>query len=106
MSDEKGGLEIVQCQHKIDGTDVDYYKNAATYWEGVDGTVNGMLGGFGKVSDVDIDGSNKLLKTLFKVTFSRLQSQPLLFTQLPTIEQCVLKKNTYVLTYSFSDVLR
>ena len=68
MSEEINGVEIIQCQQKIDGTDVDYYKNAATYWEGVDGTVNGMLGGFGKVSDVDIDGSNKLLKTIFKVT--------------------------------------
>ena len=67
MSEEINGVEIIQCQQKIDGTDVDYYKNAATYWEGVDGTVNGMLGGFGKVSDVDIDGSNKLLKTVFKV---------------------------------------
>ena len=67
MSEEINGVEIIQCQQKIDGTDVDYYKNAATYWEGVDGTVNGMLGGFGKVSDVDIDGSNKLLKTIFKV---------------------------------------
>jgi len=67
MSDERSDLEIVQCQEKIDGTDVDYYNNAATYWEGVDGTVNGMLGGFGKVSDVDIDGSNKLLKSLFKM---------------------------------------
>ena len=70
MSEEINGVEIIQCQQKIDGTDVDYYKNAATYWEGVDGTVNGMLGGFGKVSDVDIDGSNKLLKTIFKVTGS------------------------------------
>ena len=68
MSDEKSALDIVQCQNKIDGTDVDYYNNAAKYWEGVDGTVNGMLGGFGKVTDVDIDGSNKLLKSLFKVS--------------------------------------
>ena len=68
MSDEKSTLDIVQCQNKIDGTDVDYYNDAAKYWEGVDGTVNGMLGGFGKVTDVDIDGSNKLLKSLFKVS--------------------------------------
>ena len=68
MSDEKSTLDIVQCQNEFDGTDVDYYNNAAKYWEGVDGTVNGMLGGFGKVTDVDIDGSNKLLKSLFKVS--------------------------------------
>ena len=66
--EEQDKKEIVECQQKLDGTDVDYYNNAAKYWEGVDGTVNGMLGGFGKVSDVDIDGSNKFLKTLFKVS--------------------------------------
>lgn len=60
--------KIVECSQELDGTDIDYYKNAAKYWETVDGTVNGMLGGFGKVSDVDIDGSNKLLKALFKVS--------------------------------------
>lgn len=65
---EQDKKEIVECRQKLDGTDVDYYNNAAKYWEGVDGTVNGMLGGFGKVSDVDIDGSNKFLKTLFKVS--------------------------------------
>ena len=59
--------QILHNDEKLDGTDVDYYNDAAKYWEGVDGTVNGMLGGFGKVSDADIDGSNKLLKQLFKV---------------------------------------
>ena len=60
-------IEIKDLSGKLEGTDVDYYNNAATYWEGVDCTINGMLGGFGKVSDVDIDSSNKLLKLLFKV---------------------------------------
>lgn len=62
-----GGPPIVEVDKKFEGTDVDYYNDAAKYWEGVDGTVNGMLGGFGKVSEVDIEGSNKLLKMLFKV---------------------------------------
>ena len=60
-------IEIKDLECKLEGTDVDYYNNAASYWEGVDSTINGMLGGFGKVSDVDIDSSNKLLKLLFKV---------------------------------------
>ena len=60
-------LEITDLESKLEGTDVDYYDNAASYWQGVDCTINGMLGGFGKVSDVDIDSSNKLLKLLFKV---------------------------------------
>ena len=60
-------LEIKDLDVKLEGTDVDYYNNAAVYWEGVDSTINGMLGGFGKITDIDIDSSNKLLKLLFKV---------------------------------------
>ena len=58
---------IVEVGKKLEGTDVDYYNDAAKYWEKVDSTVNGMLGGFGKISEVDIEASNKLLKFLFKV---------------------------------------
>lgn len=43
------------------------YKKAADYWDKIDPTVDGMLGGFGKISQVDIEGSSKLVKTLFKV---------------------------------------
>lgn len=66
-SNDNNGPQIVDVDQKFEGTDVDYYNNAAKYWEGVDGTVNGMLGGFGKVSEVDIEGSNKLIKFLFKM---------------------------------------
>ena len=59
---------IVEVDQKLEGTDVEYYNDAAKYWEGVDSTVNGMLGGFGKISEVDIEASNKLLKFLFKVS--------------------------------------
>ena len=60
--------KIIVNETKLEGTDVNYYNDAAKYWEGVDGTINGMLGGFGKVTEVDIDGSNKFLKALFKVS--------------------------------------
>ena len=43
------------------------YKKAADYWSGVDPTIDGMLGGFGKISQIDIEGSSKFLKALFKV---------------------------------------
>ena len=71
-----GGPPIVEVDKKFEGTDVDYYNDAAKYWEGVDGTVNGMLGGFGKVSEVDIEGSNKLLKMLFKVILVQSLKSP------------------------------
>ena len=69
MSSENNVKEpsIVEVDQKLEGTDVEYYNDAAKYWEGVDSTVNGMLGGFGKISEVDIEASNKLLKFLFKV---------------------------------------
>jgi len=43
------------------------YKQAADYWSNVDPTIDGMLGGFGKISMIDIEGSSKFLKVLFKV---------------------------------------
>ena len=44
---------------------------AADYWASVPTTIDGMLGGFAKISHTDIDGSNKLLKSLFKVGKAR-----------------------------------
>ena len=79
------GPPIVEVNKKFDGTDVDYYNDAAKYWEGVDGTVNGMLGGFGKVSEVDIEGSNKLLKMLFKVIPHVRQDDVILFLLDPSL---------------------
>lgn len=46
--------------------DDDYYNKAAKHWEQVDPTIDGMLGGFGKISHLDIDGSSKFLKNLLK----------------------------------------
>ena len=82
-------MEIIEVDEKKDGTDIDYYNNvsihqtldnskkpmrarkrifqAADYWASVPTTIDGMLGGFAKISHTDIDGSNKLLKSLFKV---------------------------------------
>jgi len=44
----------------------DYYDKAAKHWEQIDPTIDGMLGGFGKISHLDIDGSSKFLKNLLK----------------------------------------
>lgn len=43
------------------------YVESLTYWEGIPPTVDGMLGGFGFISSVDIQGSEQFLKTLFQV---------------------------------------
>eukprot|EP00096_Caligus_rogercresseyi_P003800 TRINITY_DN1745_c0_g1_i1.p1 TRINITY_DN1745_c0_g1~~TRINITY_DN1745_c0_g1_i1.p1 ORF type:complete len:229 (-),score=47.87 TRINITY_DN1745_c0_g1_i1:2-688(-) len=44
------------------------YEKGARYWEGIDPTIDGMLGGFGKVSNPDLKDSSTFLKTLFKGT--------------------------------------
>ncbi|KAJ7988155.1 hypothetical protein DPEC_G00320680 [Dallia pectoralis] len=38
-----------------------FYSKAENYWREVAPTVDGMLGGYGKISNVDIDGSKKFL---------------------------------------------
>lgn len=45
----------------------DFYKDAAQYWSQVPATVDGMLGGFGHISTVDIQGSTQFLKQLFRL---------------------------------------
>jgi len=60
-------MEIIEVESKHEGTDTEYYTKAADYWENVTPTINGMLGGFAKISHTDIDGSNKFLKFLLKV---------------------------------------
>ena len=42
-----------------------FYSNAEDYWREVPPTVDGMLGGYGSISSIDINGSkNFLLKFL------------------------------------------
>jgi len=60
-------MEIVEVEDRQDGTDIEYYNKAADYWQNVTPTIDGMLGGFAKISHIDIDGSNKFLKQLMKV---------------------------------------
>lgn len=45
-----------------------FYKDAIDYWSNIPPTVDGMLGGFGFISDIDIQGSENFLKSLFKVS--------------------------------------
>ncbi|XP_011869026.1 PREDICTED: N-terminal Xaa-Pro-Lys N-methyltransferase 1 [Vollenhovia emeryi] len=45
----------------------EFYTAAAKYWDRIPPTVNGMLGGFGFISQIDIKGSVIFLKSLFKL---------------------------------------
>ncbi|XP_043205102.1 N-terminal Xaa-Pro-Lys N-methyltransferase 1-like isoform X2 [Amphibalanus amphitrite] len=42
------------------------YSKAASYWDGVPASVNGMLGGLGQVSSLDIRTSDELLTAIWK----------------------------------------
>lgn len=44
------------------------YKKSLEYWADVPPTVDGVLGGFGFISSVDIDGSEMFLSSLFTST--------------------------------------
>lgn len=56
------------CEDKsLDINDRLSYTHAASYWSRVPATVDGMLGGFGNISNTDIIGSNTFLKGLFSL---------------------------------------
>lgn len=48
----------------------EFYEDAVKYWDQIPATVNGMLGGFGFISHIDIIGSKKFLKKLFNVSIT------------------------------------
>ncbi|KAJ4848294.1 hypothetical protein Tsubulata_049286 [Turnera subulata] len=46
-----------------------WYHDGVAYWEGVEATVDGVLGGYGLVNDADVKGSESFLQTLFSDIF-------------------------------------
>ena len=55
---------------EMESAETDYgisYEKAAEYWSDIPPTIDGMLGGFAKISGTDIDGSSKFLKGLFRL---------------------------------------
>jgi protein N-terminal methyltransferase len=50
-----------------------WYHDGVAYWEGVEASVDGVLGGFGQVSDLDIKGSEAFLNTLFAERLNKNQ---------------------------------
>lgn len=44
-----------------------FYSNAEDYWRDVPPTVDGMLGGYGSISSIDISGSRAFLKNFLGV---------------------------------------
>jgi protein N-terminal methyltransferase len=88
--DNNNGPEVEAKSNEINGTEDSednqniatdnnkrqrrWYREGAKYWETQEATVNGVLGGFGHLSPVDIDSSKEFLLELDKsqpVTFGR-----------------------------------
>lgn len=47
-----------------------FYSKAELYWKEVPPTVDGMLGGYGSISSIDINGSKKFLQKFLGVSNS------------------------------------
>ena len=47
-----------------------FYAKAEEYWKDVAPTVDGMLGGYGSISDIDLNGSKKFLQKFLGVRHS------------------------------------
>ncbi|KAJ3670037.1 hypothetical protein LUZ60_010361 [Juncus effusus] len=50
---------------------VDWYNKGISYWQGVEASVEGVLGGYGCVNDVDVKCSEAFLKTILPVRFGK-----------------------------------
>lgn len=48
-------------------TETTFYKKAAKYWANVPATIDGVLGGFGHITDIDIEGSKKFLNYILSL---------------------------------------
>ncbi|GMH01414.1 hypothetical protein Nepgr_003253 [Nepenthes gracilis] len=48
---------------------IDWYRHGVGYWNGVEASVNGVLGGYGRVSDADIKSSEAFLLSLLPNLF-------------------------------------
>lgn len=45
----------------------EFYSKAEKYWKDVPATVDGMLGGYGHISSIDINSSRKFLQRFLRV---------------------------------------
>ncbi|KAL8144435.1 hypothetical protein V2J09_017467 [Rumex salicifolius] len=49
---------------------VDWYRSGVDYWKGVEASVDGVLGGYGHVNDVDVKASEVFIHSLFSELFT------------------------------------
>ncbi|XP_050350765.1 N-terminal Xaa-Pro-Lys N-methyltransferase 1-like [Nymphalis io] len=54
-------------QSNLYNDDSKFYKKAAKYWANVPATIDGVLGGYGHISDIDINGSKVFLNNILSL---------------------------------------
>ena len=59
-------MNIISGCPEVNNTE-DFYRKADEYWREIPSTVDGMLGGFPHVSNIDANGSRKFLKSFIQV---------------------------------------
>ncbi|KAK3792822.1 hypothetical protein RRG08_038552 [Elysia crispata] len=61
-------MEIKKGEENADDAQDKFYSDAKEYWAAVTPTVDGMLGGFAKISPTDINGSKSFLRPYLKIS--------------------------------------
>ncbi|KAG8639245.1 hypothetical protein MANES_14G126000v8 [Manihot esculenta] len=61
--------EMWREQTGDDNKKTQWYRDGVAYWEGVEASVDGVLGGYGQVNDADVKGSEAFLQTLLSELF-------------------------------------
>ncbi|KAF8412772.1 hypothetical protein HHK36_000742 [Tetracentron sinense] len=65
----KNAEEMWREQIGDDQKKKEWYRNGVGYWEGVEASLDGVLGGYGHVNDADVKGSEAFLKILLSDRF-------------------------------------
>mmetsp|Transcript_7721 Transcript_7721/g.16654 ORF Transcript_7721/g.16654 Transcript_7721/m.16654 type:complete len:257 (-) Transcript_7721:416-1186(-) len=58
--------ELWQQEQDHDGTHKTWYQKAVNYWDQQEASYNGVLGGYGYVSDIDVKGSKQLIEKILR----------------------------------------
>ncbi|ONK74448.1 uncharacterized protein A4U43_C03F6350 [Asparagus officinalis] len=66
---EEIGLDELDSNNTDNSKRHDWYSKGISYWQGIEASVDGVLGGYGHVNDADVKGSEAFLKTLLPARF-------------------------------------
>lgn len=63
----KGACPAASMTSEVVENEFEFYSKAEKYWKDVPATVDGMLGGYGHISSIDINSSRKFLQRFLRV---------------------------------------